>query len=195
MVESGNPSPTGYVTAGATDVSHPPGFQAQPMRPLQPASEGARTRPTVYAGRHHQVTRSLRNPVGCQGQRRRRTKAVAITPAAAAAPPFQDLANPGLLTAAGPPRRRRALPSGSLARRHSPAVPAAPSPLSPQRWACLPVGADCPPTCPPHYRGLRFCIRNRPLTWSPLTESNRRPAPYHGPRQGGCDRRGGAEQG
>ena len=22
--------------------------------------------------------------------------------------------------------------------------------------------------------------RNRPLTWSPLTESNRRPSPYHG---------------
>jgi hypothetical protein len=26
----------------------------------------------------------------------------------------------------------------------------------------------------------RFHVRIRPLTWSPLTESNRRPSPYHG---------------
>ncbi len=25
----------------------------------------------------------------------------------------------------------------------------------------------------------RFSLANRPLTWSPVTESNRRPSPYH----------------
>ena len=28
--------------------------------------------------------------------------------------------------------------------------------------------------------GTRFCIREMAITWSPLTESNRRPSPYHG---------------
>ena len=28
--------------------------------------------------------------------------------------------------------------------------------------------------------GTRFCIREMVITWSPLTESNRRPSPYHG---------------
>ncbi len=41
------------------------------------------------------------------------------------------------------------------------------------RWAKL------SPNCPPQQRGLPFRIRNRPLTWSPLTESTRRPSPYH----------------
>ena len=40
------------------------------------------------------------------------------------------------------------------------------------RWAKL------PPSCPPQYRGPRFCVRNTPLNWSPLTESSRRPSPY-----------------
>jgi hypothetical protein len=29
-------------------------------------------------------------------------------------------------------------------------------------------------------RGTRFHVRKMPMSWSPLTESNRRPSPYHG---------------
>src|ERR1700719_4271218 len=43
MVESGNLSPTGYVTAGATTGSHLLRFQPRPMDPLQPASEPGST--------------------------------------------------------------------------------------------------------------------------------------------------------
>jgi hypothetical protein len=39
MVESGNLSPTGYVTAGATTASRLLRFQPRPMSPLQQASE------------------------------------------------------------------------------------------------------------------------------------------------------------
>ena len=42
--------------------------------------------------------------------------------------------------------------------------------------------------------GTRFWIRKMPLDWSPLTESNRRPSPYHGPPDGPCKRRRGSEQ-
>ena len=38
---------------------------------------------------------------------------------------------------------------------------------------------NCPPICPSEQRSPRFRVRNKPLTWSPLTESNRRPSPYH----------------
>ena len=31
-----------------------------------------------------------------------------------------------------------------------------------------------------HDQKGRFLIWNRPLSWSPVTESNRRPSPYHG---------------
>ena len=117
---------TGCVTAVATTASHPLRFQPRPMSPPQPASEEARTVRTVCAGRHHPVTRSLKIPVGCEGQRGTAPRRLPSPPAAAAAPPFQDLANPGLLTAAGPPHRRQALPSDSPARKHSPAVPSCP---------------------------------------------------------------------
>jgi len=43
--------------------------------------------------------------------------------------------------------------------------------------------------------GTRFCVREIAITWSPLTESNRRPSPYHGPPVGPCRRRIGPHQG
>jgi hypothetical protein len=42
-----------------------------------------------------------------------------------------------------------------------------------------PDSGNCPSICPPEQRGPRFRVRSKPLTWSPLTESNRRPSPYH----------------
>ena len=44
-------------------------------------------------------------------------------------------------------------------------------------WRCPPTGTLSPPYCPP--QPVRI-FRILPLTWSPLTESNRRPSPYHG---------------
>jgi hypothetical protein len=41
-----------------------------------------------------------------------------------------------------------------------------------------------PLNLPPEQGGLRFCVRNKPLSWSPLMESNRRPSPYHGHPRG-----------
>jgi hypothetical protein len=43
----------------------------------------------------------------------------------------------------------------------------------------FPVLAKLPLRLPPEQRGPRSCVRNKPLSWSPLTESNRRPSPYH----------------
>jgi len=40
----------------------------------------------------------------------------------------------------------------------------------------------------------RSHTRKSSLSWSPLTESNRRPSPYHGPPAGLCNRRRGFEQ-
>ena len=42
--------------------------------------------------------------------------------------------------------------------------------------------------------GARFCIREMAIKVEPLTESNRRPSPYHGPPDGLCERRRGSEQ-
>ena len=39
------------------------------------------------------------------------------------------------------------------------------------------VAALC---CCTKIKNGRSCVRNRPLSWSPVTESNRRPSPYHG---------------
>jgi hypothetical protein len=58
------------------------------------------------------------------------------------------------------------------------------------RRPCLPETLGSIPACPtvpdisPHQCPHCFhCLgRIRPLTWSPLTESNRRPSPYHGAR-------------
>ena len=40
-------------------------------------------------------------------------------------------------------------------------------------------GKAAPTICPSGQLGQRYCVRNKPLNRSPLTESNRRPSPYH----------------
>jgi hypothetical protein len=50
---------------------------------------------------------------------------------------------------------------------------------SSQSWSAIPClgkrpqSLKLPPVCPSKQK------TNKPLTWSPLTESNRRPSPYH----------------
>jgi hypothetical protein len=107
-----------------------------------------RTVRTVRASRHHPATHRLKISVGCQGQRGAATKAVATTPAAATAPPFEDQAHPE------PAHRGRATsPTSGAAERFArpeTLTGRASCPFSPITTAMgMPAGGrNCPPTAP-----------------------------------------------